>query len=183
MKNDILSQIWKSQQNHLSLDSPQDIIKKAQKQRNGQFITMAVLLITIIILIAYAIKYAGSNWNDFTFGLILMISSIAFRLILEYITIYKKKSKLIVLDNQSFQKYLKKHYRMRLKINYIITPICVGTYVFGFTKLLPYFKNEFSEGFYTYILISGIASLILLSAIIITSVLKEQSFLKQLSGK
>ena len=184
MKNDKLSQIWNSQKNDLILDNPEDIIKKAQKQRNGQFITIAVLSITAIILIAYAITYVGSsNWNNFTLGLMLMISSLTFRLILEYITIYRKKSQLILLDNQLFEKYLKKYYRMRLKINYMITPISFLIYVFGFTKLLPYFKNAFSEGFYTYIVISGIASLFVLLAIIVNSTLKEQNFLKQLNRK
>ena len=51
MKNDNLSQIWKSQENDLSLDKPDFIIKKAKKQRNGQFITIAVLSVTLIILI------------------------------------------------------------------------------------------------------------------------------------
>ncbi len=183
MKNDKLSQIWKSQKNDLILDNPESIIKKAQIQRNGQLITIAVLAITVLILIAYAIKFASSNWNNFTLGLLLMISSLTFRLIIEYFTIYRKNNQLISLDNLSFQKYLKKYYRLRLNINYIITPLCFGIYVFGFIKLLPYFKNEFSEGFYAYILISGIASLIVLSAIIINSISKERKFLKQLGAK
>jgi len=184
MKNDKLSQLWESQKNDLTFDNPESIVKKAQKQRNGQFITIAVLTITVIILIAYAITYVdGSNWNNFNLGVMLMISSLTFRLILEYFSIYRKKSQLISLDNRSFEKYLKKYYGMRLKINYIITPICFGIYVFGFTRLLPYFKNEFSEGFYKYILISGIVSLIGISVLIAHSVIKEQGFLKQLNKK
>ena len=117
MKNDQLSQIWKSQSNDLSLNTSQNIIKKAKKQRSGQFITITVLSITLIILIIYAIKFAMGNWNNFALGLMLMISSLAFRLLLEFITIYRKESQLIVLDNQSFQKYLKKYYKIRLKVN------------------------------------------------------------------
>ena len=183
MKNDQLSQIWKSQSNDLSLNTSQNIIKKAKKQRSGQFITITVLSITLIILIIYAIKFAMGNWNNFALGLMLMISSLAFRLLLEFITIYRKESQLIVLDNQSFQKYLKKYYKIRLKVNYIITPICFGIYILGFTKLLPYFKQEFAEGFYIYIVISGIASMVILACIIINSTLKEYQFLQQLNRK
>lgn len=181
MENDKLSQIWDSQTNSITLDKPKTIISKAQKQRNGQFITIAVLSITVLILIAFTIAYAGNRWNNFTLGLMLMISSLIFRIILEYITIYRKKSQLVSLDNRSFQKYLVKYYRMRLRINYIITPLCFGIYIVGFTKLLPYFKSTFSDGFYTYIIISGITSLIVIAGIIINTIWKEQVFLKQLS--
>ena len=181
MKNDLLSQIWKSQKKEVALDESENIIKKARKQRNGQFITLTVLSITVIILVAYFIRYAVSTWNNFSLGLLLMISSLIFRIILEYATIYRKQSQLIVLDNRSFQKYLKRYSRTRLRINYIVTPLCFGTYVYGFTMLLPYFKNEFSTGFYQYILISGIVSLLVLLGIVIHSVLKEKNLLKQLN--
>ena len=183
MKNDNLSQIWKSQENDLSLDKPDLIIKKAKKQRNGQFITIAVLSVTLIILISFTITYANGNWNNFTLGLLLMISSLAFRVIIEFISMYRKESRLIALDNVAYQKYLKAYYRMRLKANYIITPLCFGVYIFGFTLLLPYFKKEFSVGFYNYILISGIVSLVIVALIIINSIAKEHRFLRQLKGK
>ncbi|WP_222931300.1 hypothetical protein, partial [Xanthovirga aplysinae] len=103
--------------------------------------------------------------------------------ILEFISLYRKESQLISLDNMSFQKYLKKYYKLRLKVNYIITPICFALYIFGFTRLLPYFQQEFSEGFYTYILISGFVSLFVLAIIIANSTLKESNFLKQLNRR
>ncbi len=181
MENNKLTQIWKSQKNDVRLEASDSIIKKAEKQRNSQFVTIGILSVTLIIVIAYAFAYASNNWNDFTLGLILMISSLFVRIVIEYITIYRKKSRLILLDNRSFQKYLQKHYKIRLRVNYIITPICFGIYVWGFIKLLPYFKNMFSKGFYIYIIISGIAVLVVLSVIIIRVILKEQKFLKQFS--
>ncbi|MEQ5790719.1 hypothetical protein J4E06_06630 [Muricauda sp. NFXS6] len=183
MKNDDLSQIWKSQNSDLTLDKPDNIIKKARKQRNGQFATIAVLSITIIILMAFAIKYASSDWNNFTLGLLLMISSLGFRVIIEFVSIYRKESQLIALDNRTYQEYLKKYYGIRLKANYIITPICFGVYILGFTMLLPYFKSGFTEGFYNYILISGIVSLAVIALIVIKSVLREHLFLKQLNRR
>ncbi|MCW3789139.1 hypothetical protein [Plebeiibacterium sediminum] len=183
MKNDQLSQIWNSQQYNSNIEGPDQIIKKAKKQRNSQFISIAVMSVTVIILLIYAGYFIGNNWNSFTLGMILMISSLAFRIILEFISLYRKESQLISLDNRSYRKYLKKYYKIRLKVNYIITPICFAIYIIGFTLLLPYFKQMFSNGFYTYIIISGIVSFIVIAVIIIKSILKEHHFLTQLNGK
>lgn len=183
MENDKLSQIWNSQKNDLLLENPENIIKKANKQRNGQFISIIVMSITVIILLIYAAYFVGNNWNKFSLGMVLMISSLSFRIILEFISLYRKESHLVSLDSQSFNKYLKRYYKMRLKVNYIITPICFAIYIYGFTMLMPYFKRMFSEGFYTYILISGIVSFIVIAVIIIKGILKEQNFLNLLNRK
>lgn len=181
MKNDTLDQIWKSQSVSSHLLEPKIIIRKAQNQRRQQWITIGILSLTVVILILYAIRNGSNNWNSFSQGLSLMILSLTFRLSLEYLTIYRKKSHLIYLDNRAFQKYLKKYYLRRRQINYFITPICYGVYIYGFMQLLPYFKNEFSKGFYTYILISGIVSLLAISLIIINTMLKERKFLQELN--
>ena len=181
MENDNLTRIWKSQKNDSSQGEPEYIIKKAKKQRNSQYTAIVIMSITVLILLGYTAYFASGQWNDFSFGLVLMISSLTFRVILEFITLYRKENQLIALDNKAFQAYLKKHYRLRLMINYIITPICFALYIFGFVKLLPYFKAEFSEGFYTYILISGFASLFVIALIVLNSIRKESHFLRQLN--
>lgn len=178
MKNNKLDQIWDSQTKHSVSIPPKFIIKKAKKQRREQFISILVMSITVGILIVYAVYYALGNWSNFTLGLVLMISSLAFRILLEFFSLYKKENQLISLDSLSFQDYLRKHYRLRLKVNYFITPLCFAIYVYGFLKLLPYFKQEFSNGFYNYIVISGFVSLFIIVLIIINSVLKESKFLK-----
>ncbi|MBS2101143.1 hypothetical protein [Carboxylicivirga linearis] len=181
MKNDILSQTWNSQKSDSVIASPDQIIKKANKQRNSQYISIAVMSVTVVILLTYAIYYVGNNWNTFTLGMILMISSLTFRIALEFLSIYKKEHQLISLDNHSFKKYLKKHYQIRLKVNYIITPVCFAIYTFGFTLLLPYFKQMFSRGFYLYIVISGVVSLVVIAVIIVNTIRKEHSFLNSLN--
>lgn len=183
MENDKLTQLWNQNKDNHTIVAPETIIKKAKKQRYGQFLTIAIMSLTVIILLIYSINYINNQWNNFALGLVLMIFSLTFRIILEFVSLYQKENQLILLDNVSFKKYLKKHYKLRLTVNYIITPICFTLYIFGFTKLLPYFKNEFSEGFYTYILISGIISLLVLAIIIVKSILKESVFLKQLNTK
>lgn len=181
MENDKLTQLWNQNKDNSTIADPETIIKKAKKQRYGQFIAIAVMSLTVLILLIYSIYYINNQWNDFALGLLLMISSLTFRIILEFVSLYQKENQLISLDSISFKKYLKKHYKLRLKVNYIITPMCFAIYVFGFTKLLPYFKQAFSEGFYTYILISGIVSLFVLPLIIVKNILKENDFLKKLN--
>ena len=137
--------------------------------------------ITVLILLIYTIYCISNEWNDLMLGLVLMISSLTFRIFLEFISLYRKESQLVLLDNLAFKKYLKKHHKTRLQVNYIITPICFAIYTFGFTRLLPYFKQAFSEGFYSYVLISGIASLFVLALIVVRSILKESEYLNQLN--
>ncbi len=180
MKNDKLQQLWNDQVTDLSTEHANDVIKKAKNQRRGQYITITVLVVTVLILLIFSI-YFVNQWNDFAVGLILMISSLVFRVTLEFVSLYRKEGQLISLDITSFRKYLKKHYQLRLRINYFVTPVCFAIYVIGFIKLLPYFKQELSKGFYNYILISGIISLLVLIGIIVNSILKENRFLKQLN--
>jgi len=180
MENDKLTQLWNQNKTNSAIKAPEAIIKKANKQRYGQFIAITVMSLTVLILLIYSIYNINNRWNNFTFGLVLMISSLTFRVVLEFVSLYKKENKLISLDNISFKKYLKRHYKLRLTVNYLITPICYIIYIIGFTKLLPYFKKEFSEGFYIYILISGIVSLLVLAIIIVRDILIESNFLKQL---
>ena len=173
MENDKLTQLWNSQQENSNNNTPENIIKLAKKQRNNQFISIGILSVTVAILIAYTIYCSVYKWNNFTFGLLLMISSLVFRIMLEFISLQKKEQQLISLDSISFQKYLTKHILLRKKINYIITPICFFIYTFGFTLLLPYFKQEFSKGFYTYLLISGFLSIFIIAVIVFFSIKKE----------
>lgn len=182
MENDKLDQIWNDQLNDLPTGNALDIIKKANGQRSRQYITVAILAITVLILLVFSL-YFVRRWNEFALGLALMISSMVFRVLLELATLYRKENQLISLDNKSFKAYLKKHYKLRLQINYFITPICFVIYIIGFVKLLPYFKQEFSVGFYNYLLISGIVSLAVIGVIVVRSVVRENEFLKKLNDR
>ena len=180
MENDQLTELWEMQANDSSNFNPKDIITKAKKQRNSQYISITVMSLTVVVLFIYTFYYAFNHWNTFNLGLTLMITSLTFRIILEFYSLYRKEKQLISMAQKSYFAYLKKYYKARQIINFAVTPICIAVYIFGFYLLLPYFKGYFSKGFYTYILISGIFSLIGVSAIIIKSIIKEKRFLKQL---
>ncbi len=180
MENDNLDKLWQAQNANLNISDPNQIISKAKKQRNEQYISITVMTVTVLVLVTYTFYFAFNKWNHFNLGLVLMISSLVFRIILEFYSMYRKESQLVSMNHKSYHTYLKKYYKIRLFINYVVTPVCISVYCIGFYLLLPYFKGYFSSGFYTYILISGITSILIVIAIIMYSILKEHNFLKHL---
>ncbi|MCB0399826.1 MAG: hypothetical protein KDD26_09440, partial [Winogradskyella sp.] len=122
MENDVLNTIWNSQDDK-SINNPEAIISKAKTQRRRQFWSVLIMSLTVAILIGYTIFVSPNQWNNFTLGLLLMISSLVFRIVLELGTIYLKEGKLVTLDNKSYKNYLKKHYKLRFWIHYLVTPI------------------------------------------------------------
>ncbi|MBL86417.1 MAG: hypothetical protein CMO82_07145 [Winogradskyella sp.] len=181
MENSTLNKIWDSQDN-TEIIHPEIIIKKAKKQRRRQYGSILIMGLTVATLIGFTIFVSPSQWNNFTLGLLLMILSLVFRITLELGTIYLRDQKLVILDNKSYKSYLKRHYKSRLWVHYFVTPICLLIYIYGLYLLLPYFKREFSEGFYLYILISGFGSIAGIIAIIIYSIRKELRFFNKLNN-
>ncbi len=182
MENNTLNQLWNNNENNSNLLQAEAIIKKAKSQRKRQYIGIIVLSITVIILVVYATLFFPKNFNNFSLGLLLMIVPLVFRIGLEWLSIYKKQSKITEMNSKLFHSYLKRFYKLRKVVNYIITPLCFGIYVYGLTLLFPYFKNEFSEGFYTYLIISAIVSLVVIAAIIVNATIKEEKFYQNLSN-
>lgn len=183
MKKDRLDQVWNSQNEPARLEDPKSIIAKVDRQRKGQITSITIMTLTIGILTWYALSYTGMVWNNFSLGLVLMVSSLAFRVLLELISMYRKENRLITLDASAFQGYLKRHHSLRQYVNFYITPICFGVYCYGFSKLLPYFKQEFSTGFYHYLLISGVVSIAVIALIVARSIMREHRNLKELDTK
>ena len=178
MENRQLDKLWNMQNGAASINTSEDIIFIAKRQRRSQVLGIIIMGLTVVILMVYSLIVLPRHWNNFSFGLVLMIGSLVFRIILEMVTMHRKKSKLITMDAKTYSFYLKGFYKSRLIINFFVTPISFAIYSYGFYLLLPYFKNEFSERFYTYLLISGIISLLVLAAIIVKSILKEHRILK-----
>ncbi|MEM6396618.1 MAG: hypothetical protein AAF741_09740 [Bacteroidota bacterium] len=183
MDNEDLKLTWNSQKTGLPFNTPAQIIAKAKGQRRSQIGGIVIMLITVLLLIVFTILYAGTQWNNFSLGLTLMISSLVFRIALEFIYLFKINKQMVSLDSKTFRSYVKSHYRARLRINYIITPLCLSIYVFGFMLLIPYFKAVFSSSFYTYILVSGAISLVVVSGLIARTIRKETQFLKRLNDR
>ena len=183
MENDILNQLWNNDDHNPDLVQPETIIQNAKSQRKRQYIGIVVLTTTVLILIVYAVLFFPKSFNNFSLGLLLMIVPLVLRIALEVFSIYKKQSKIVEMSSKNYHNYLKRFYNFRKIVNYIITPLFFGIYIYGLTLLFPYFKREFSEGFYTYLVISGVISLILIGFIIIRGIVKENRFYKEVLEK
>lgn len=182
MKSDILNKLWENQQNSNELSNVETIIAKASVQRKKQNIGITIMAITLTILCVYAVYYLPSNWSNFSLGLVMMIGSLAFRIVLEFIFKFRKGKQLVNSDNISFKAYLINYYKIRQIVHYAITPICYGIYIYGFTLLLPYFKEAFSKEFYLYIIISGLLSFVVIGAVIVKNVIQELKEIKELNA-
>lgn len=182
MENSILNDIWQRRIGRVPALDSQDIIKKAVQQRKRQQIGMAVMCLTAGILICYAVWQFPKEINWFITGLFIMISSLIVRIAIEYYSKLRKVSGLLNMNGKQYLKYLKSYYHWRKRIHFAITPICFGSYVFGLWQLFPYFKTEFSSGFYTYLIISGALSLTAIAILIIHQIKKELRFLRGLTS-
>ncbi len=180
MENKTLHQIWDQQAATTTALEPQEIIKKAAVQQNKQKIGIAVMGITTAILIAYAIWQFPQEINMFIVGLCIMIASLFVRIVIEIKSNWRKAKEIVQLDGKHYLSYLKAFYTKRKRIHFVVTPLCFGAYIFGLWQLFPYFKAEFSSGFYTYLIVSATLSLLVVGMIIINQVKKELRFLKTL---
>lgn len=182
MEKDKLTQLWSGQQSTITDIDAQQLILKSNKQRNKQLIGIVVMVVTLVILAIYAVLFLPQQWNTFSLGLLLMIGSLTFRIALEFYYRWIKETRLVTMDYKAFQDYLTSYYKSRRWINYVITPICFGLYCYGLILLFPYFKREFSDGFYTYLIYSGALSLLIIAVIIIYGIIKEHRFMKSMSN-
>jgi hypothetical protein len=181
-----LSQNWQTQDNVEDYISADQIKSQAQNLTQHfklkKLWTIGILSLTFIILISFFISVgAYNNWTE-SLGLILMIGMLLIRVILELIS----KQQLQQIDQAlNFQSYIEKHkryFKNRQWIHFVFTPIIYLAYFGGFLAMLPVFKAELSEGFYLYILISGVAVFIVLALFIGFHIRKELLALKFLNA-
>ena len=178
-----LKKDWKNQ----STQKPTDIgfktiSDKIKVAKNKQWITNAVLFATIIILISFFFYVSAYKQSRSTWGLILMIVPLLMRLNIELLSIRKINKVNKGVDFKLFKTKLEHYYKSRKQIHFIITPIIFGLYIFGFSMLLPIFKQNLSSGFYNYITISSVVIFLILSILIIKEIKKELLFLNELKS-
>ena len=163
---------------------PETLIKlaeqKAKQVRTKHLVTISILSVTVLVIIWYFATYAGTTFNRFSIGLLLMIISLLVRIVIEFIS-YRNLHKFDVrADFKTYTKQLTIYYSKRRVIHLVITPLLFAAYVTGFILLLPVFQELFSEGFYLYVLVSGIVSLVVLAFVIIRANRRELKLLTHL---
>ena len=154
--------------------------QKAKQVRTKHLVTIAILSITVLVIIWYFATYAGTTFNRFSIGLLLMIVSLLIRIVIEYISFRKLHKIDIRADFKTYTKQVTDFYSKRRVIHLIITPLLFAAYVTGFILLLPIFQEQFSEAFYIYVLVSGIVSMVVIAWVIIRANKRELKLLEHL---
>lgn len=159
------------------------ILKKVRFIRKKQRIMNLVLSITILVLITFFIYLAAYRNSLVAWSLVVMITSLLFRIGLELDSL-KKLKKLSVDKNVSdFKGSMVNYYKNRVRIHSLWTPILLLSYSVGFVLLLPSFKANLSIGFYRYIIISAPVILIILSVFIFKQIKHELATLRELKNE
>ncbi len=177
--------LWGKQNSpNQSVVSPDEIVKNAEKNKKqmrlNHLSTMAILSATAGLVVWFASVYGNIAYTNVTIGLALMIGSMLFRVGAEYFSFLKfQQISLKVTTKECLEATIKFH-QLRQKIQYIFTPLSLMCYVVGFILLLPYVKTYVSQGFYTYILCSGVAFLIFISVIIYRQIKRENQLMGNL---
>lgn len=183
-----LQNIWDQQAESNTKPATTSIINKAEahtkKIKRNHFWIRVILSVTSIILISYYIWVGAYKQTLFSFGLGTMIAMLVFRIVLEWVSAEKLAHLNTAVPLLEYSKQVQQFYQWRKKIHYIFTPIIYLAYSAGFAFLLPIFKENFSRGFYLYIVCSGFGFLLLFGLLMIQIIKKEiqlLDFLKSVS--
>jgi hypothetical protein len=154
--------------------------KKVNAIKNKQKITNIVLTITVLVIAGFFMYISAYKEPKVRFSLLLMMGAVVIRIVIEIYS-RKKLRKLSVVSNlQRFKKNLTSYYKKRKVVHYIITPLLIFIYSYGFVLLLPFFKASLSSGFYNYIKTSSIVLLVVFCSFIYFQIKKELLALKEL---
>jgi len=180
-----LEQAWQQQSGKgAQRPMPEQLMQLSEeqaKQVKSKFrLTIGVLSLVVLILMAYFGTYAGFTFTNFSIGLLLMISSLMVRIVLEWFSTLQFQQLDRLVDFSTFLQHSTTFYRKRRVLHFIITPLLYATYIVGFVLLLPVFKQEFSNGIYWYFIFSGFGSLAVLAWFIYKANCKELSVLKKI---
>jgi len=181
-----IQEIWNLQKDAKPEKNASELIAQAEKHsktiKQNHMWTIGIISFTVLILIYYFVWTKSYQFNSLTFGLLLMIIMLVFRIILEInsgIKFKRIKPDLSLID---YSKKVKHFYEWRKKIHLILTPIIYISYFIGFTMLLPAFKATFSTGFYMYCLISGYGFFFVFGYFLIKQIRKELKLIEFLNG-
>lgn len=181
-----LQSIWDQQTDSSLKPAAADIIKKAaahtKKIRQNHFWTKVILSITSAILIFYYIWTSAYKHTLFGLGLSIMITMLIVRILLEWVSAEKLKNLKTDVSLIEYSKLAYQFYQWRKKIHYILTPLIYLTYIAGFTFLLPVFKENFSNGFYLYIVLSGYGFLLIFGFFMIKMIKNEMQLINFLKN-
>lgn len=149
-------------------------IKRKQRLTNG------ILLTTAVVLICFFFYVSAFKFQTVLIGLLLMIGSLFFRIVLELLSLKKLRSMDPLNRAAEYKRQMIRYYDRRRIIHLVITPLIILTYCVGFWLLLPAFKSSLSAGFYQYIVWSSVVVLLILGFFIGRQIQEELKVLRGL---
>ncbi len=166
------------------LDAPdmswESMVKKSRFLKKKLRITQLVLGLTIFILTFFFFYISAQDMLEVALPLAIMIGVLALRIVLEVVSMVWLQKLGYSETVDLFRKRAGRYHSFRTAVNLVATPVFYGTYIWQFIVLLPYFKVGLSPGFYLYVLISGLISLVVLGCYIGNDIRKELRLLKSL---
>lgn len=142
--------------------------------------TMMTLSVTALVLVGYFWIYGTTTNPAVLWGGLLMIAALLLRIGVEYGSYRRFAAIDPGTDLRACLAQTRSFHRLRQQIQFVMTPLSVGSYVGGFVLLLPYVEAGVSKGFYQYIIVSGIFFLLVLCVIIYRQIRNEMRLLAQL---
>ena len=158
--------------------------QKIRSIKRNHLQTIAILSATSAVLIYYYLWLFTAAISNRIVGLQLMIILLVGRVIIEIISIVQFHKIDFTTDFNKYTRQLIYFYKFRKVTHFILTPVIYLGYILGFTLMLPLFKENFSTGFYIYIVVSGFGFLIFFSYLMLTAIkqdMKNITVLKQLN--
>jgi Na+/proline symporter len=155
--------------------------ERLKNSRKKHLITSAVLGLTLLVVITYALTVEGDGLLFMT-GIGLMIASLLVRILIEWNSLVSLKKINIGEITNSYLTQLKGFYKKRRKIQGSVTVALFGGYVVGFLLLIPLFKQAMPSGLFIYIIVSGPVILAVLAYFIWKKVREELRNLEEAVG-
>jgi hypothetical protein len=181
-----LQSLWNQQSDATPKLNSNEIMAKShnniRKIKRSHFWTIGILTMLIFTLGYFYFWIFNDKIANQIKGLTLMIIVIIVRIILEIISIFKFSKIDFAGSFKNYTEQLTAFYKFRKITHFIITPLIYLSYFSGFISLLPLFKENLSEGFYLYVVISGIGFLAFFSFFLFKIVRKDLDNVNFLNG-
>ncbi len=181
---DQLQALWHQQPSPGEPPAAEAILVKAQQShrqmRATHLGTIVILTVTVLVLAGYFWLYDMTTSSPALLGSGLMMVSLLLRIGVEYGSYCLFRGIKRHADLRTCLEQTRSFLRVRKGIQWGVTPLSLGSYVGGFILLLPYVRAEVSGGFYGYIILSGLLSLVVISVIIYRQIRRELHLLAQL---
>ena len=178
--------LWQQQASPEAAPTAEAMLAKANQShrtmRAEHVGTLLVLSATVLLLLGYFWLYNTTTDPAALRGSGLMLFVLLLRIGVEYGS-YRLFARIKpCTDLRTCLQRTRAFSQIRRGVQWVITPLSLGSYVWGFVLLLPYVRAAVSEAFYGYILVSGLVLLLGISVIIYRQIRRELRLLAQLEA-